>query len=327
MDAHILTELSRISDTERSVMAENYSLSESAEPVFANLPLRRRDYLWNVVGIRQPVSARPHTRFVDIPVHSHSYLEMMYVCSGSVTHLIEGQTLILKEGELLLMNRHVTHAITASGAEDIAVNFLLSPDFLSYAAPRFRNEPRLRAFASEDRREDGKGQYLLFSVGSHPSLLNLLENLVRDALLRQNAPHALLADTMSLLFRYLENEPSLLIRNPSEEGEEDALRRKIGDYLETSYRTATLSELSDLVGMTAPYVSRRVKELFGASFSELVKEKRFAEAERLLLQSDIPVSAIAEAIGYENNSFFHRRFREQYGTSPSRWRRRGTEAE
>jgi AraC-like DNA-binding protein/mannose-6-phosphate isomerase-like protein (cupin superfamily) len=323
MNPDILEELSRISDTERSVMAENYSSLSDAEPIFANLPLRRRDYLWNVLGTRQPVSARPHTRFVDIPVHSHSYLEMMYVCAGSVTHLIEGQTLVLKEGELLLMNRHVTHAITASGAEDIAVNFLLSPDFLSYAAPRFRSDPHLRAFADEDRREDGKGRYLLFSVGDHPSLQNLLENLIRDTLLRQNTPHALLADTMSLFFRYVENEPSLLIRNPSEKGEEDTLRRKIGDYLETSYRTATLSELADLVGMTAPYVSRRVKELFGASFSELVKEKRFAEAERLLLQSDIPVSAIAEAIGYENNSFFHRRFREQYGTSPSRWRKRG----
>ena len=84
---------------------------------------------------------------------------------------------------------------------------------------------------------------------------------------------------------------------------------------------------SETVGSPVPkelfLFSDEMAEERAKLLSAMLEEKRFAEAERLLLQSDIPVSAIAEAIGYENNSFFHRRFREQYGTSPSRWRKRG----
>ena len=207
MDIGVLERISRISDNKHSVMSMSAgALSDSAIP-FDNMPLRRRDYIWNVIGSRQMVSTHMHTRFTDIPVHSHSYLEMMYICAGTVCHQIEGY-------------------------------------------------------------------------------------------------------------------PSLLLLGSPDKGEEDTLRRRIGDYLETSYRTATLTELSELIGLTPPYVSRQIVELFGTSFSELVKEKRFAEAERMLLHSDLSVSSIAEAIGYENNSFFHRRFREQYGTSPAKWRKR-----
>jgi len=322
MDTAVLQRISRISDNERSVMSMSAgALSDSAIP-FDNMPLRRRDYIWNVIGSRQMVSTHMHTRFTDIPVHSHSYLEMMYVCAGTVIHQIEGYTCRMEAGDLLLMNRHVRHSITASREGDIAVNYIISRDFLSYAAARFRSSPHLKDFADEDRREDGKARFLLFRISEHPAVQNLLENLIRETLLQPNASQALLADTLSLVFRYLEAEPSLLLLGSPDEGEEDSLRRRIGDYLETSYRTATLTELSELIGLTPPYVSRRIVELFGTSFSELVKEKRLAEAERLLLHSDLSVSSIAEAIGYENNSFFHRRFREQYGTSPAKWRKR-----
>ena len=73
--------------------------------------------------------------------------------------------------------------------------------------------------------------------------------------------------------------------------------------------------------MTPQYVSKLTVRLFGATFSGLVREKRFSEAEQLLLTSDMPVTRIAEEIGYENNSFFHKRFREQYGVTPAKWKR------
>ena len=323
MDAKILEHISRVSDNERLLMSMSESAQSESPMLFDNLPLRRRDYVWNVVGNRQMVSTHTHIRFADIPMHSHNYIEMMYVCEGSVTHLIEGSLYTLKAGELLLMNRHVKHSITASGADDIAVNYIISSDFLSYAAARFRSNPNLKDFADEEHQEGGKPVYLIYSVKEDYALQNLLENLIHDTVITPNTPQALNADTLSLIFRYFETRPTLLVHSSSGECEENSLRRRIGDYLETYYRTATLTELAETVGMTPPYVSRRVKELFGASFSDLVKERRFSEAERLLLQSDIPVAAIAEAVGYENNSFFHRRFREQYGTSPSKWRKNG----
>lgn len=321
MDAELTKRLSNITNEEKSVLADSYSLSSDAEPAFANMTLRRRDYIWNVIGIRQPVTVKPHTRFVDIPIHSHSYSEMMYVCEGSVTHIIDGQTISLGNGELLLMNRHVKHAVAASGRNDIGINFLISNDFMRQSAGKFRGSLPMSDFAENGISDSGSSRWLIFRIGESRAICNLIENMIESALFEKNVPQIILSDTLSLIFRYLEMYPETLVGSTSRASHGRAEKATITDYIQTNYRTASLTELSELLGMTPQYVSKLTVELFGATFSELVREKRFSEAEQLLLTSDMPVTRIAEAIGYENNSFFHKRFKEQYGVTPSKWKR------
>ena len=40
----------------------------------------------------------------------------------------------------------------------------------------------------------------------------------------------------------------------------------------------------------------------------------------LLTSSQIPVTDIIESIGYDNTSYFYRKFRERYGMSPKEYR-------
>ena len=50
-----------------------------------------------------PILLRPHTRFAAFPAHSHDYVELMYVCHGSITHLIGGEEIVLSAGDILLL--------------------------------------------------------------------------------------------------------------------------------------------------------------------------------------------------------------------------------
>ena len=53
------------------------------------------------------ISIRPHARFVHFPQHSHNYVEIIYMCSGSTTHIINDTSrVVLKQGDLLFLNRH-----------------------------------------------------------------------------------------------------------------------------------------------------------------------------------------------------------------------------
>ena len=47
------------------------------------------------------LTIRPHTRFVHFPSHSHDYVEVIYMCRGETTHIVNGDRIVLKEGELL----------------------------------------------------------------------------------------------------------------------------------------------------------------------------------------------------------------------------------
>ena len=324
MRKEIIDKLLRITDTERSVMAENYNLISDAEPAFAGMKLRRRDYLWNVIDSERTVTVRPHTRFVDIPLHSHNYVEMMYVCHGSVTHVIDGQNYVLNEGELLIMNRHIMHSIPASKSEDAAVNFIISPDLLS-SSHRLRDNRMLQDLVLADKEEKASPRFLIYSSAKYTVIQNLLENLISDTVFDSASQsviyNSIIKDTLFLLFKYFELYPDTLLHSSSGQTDEAPIKSKIGAYVQNNFKGASLSELSEMLGMSQPYVSKKVKELFSVSFTDLVKERRFSEAEQLLLNSDIPISDIAEAVGYENNSFFHRLFREQYGTSPAKWRK------
>ena len=46
------------------------------------------------------IDIRPHTRFVHFPRHKHNYIEIIYMCSGTTTHIINDTTKVtLDTGE------------------------------------------------------------------------------------------------------------------------------------------------------------------------------------------------------------------------------------
>ena len=57
------------------------------------------------------IDMRPHVRFIHFPLHTHNYVEFIYMCQGETTHIIDGQRIVLKEGDLLFMNQHARQEI------------------------------------------------------------------------------------------------------------------------------------------------------------------------------------------------------------------------
>ena len=52
----------------------------------------------------------------------------------------------------------------------------------------------------------------------------------------------------------------------------------------------------------------------------MLQEKRLDEAEKLILNTDIPVTEIIFSVGYENTNFFYKKFNEKYGVTPREYR-------
>ena len=56
------------------------------------------------------ISVRAHTRFAPFPRHAHSYIEIMYMCSGKTVHRINGgEPITVHAGELLFLGRGASH--------------------------------------------------------------------------------------------------------------------------------------------------------------------------------------------------------------------------
>lgn len=80
-------------------------------------------------------------------------------------------------------------------------------------------------------------------------------------------------------------------------------------------------ELAKRCGMTPFRFSRLFKQTYGVGFLEFVQRKRMEKAEELLNNSEMPITSIAYAVGFQDPSYFARTFKLHFGCSPSDYRR------
>ena len=102
--------------------------------------------------------------------------------------------------------------------------------------------------------------------------------------------------------------------------QEDAATVQLLGYVETNYVSGTLTEAAQLLHYDLCWLSRQLKQKTGKTYTQLVQEKRLAQAAFLLRSTLRNVSDISVAVGYENISYFHRIFAAAYGKSPKHYR-------
>lgn len=91
--------------------------------------------------------------------------------------------------------------------------------------------------------------------------------------------------------------------------------------------TFSLASVAEEFGMNASYLSRKFKREVGVGFGEYVQTVRLESAQRLLRETDRPVSEAAEFVGYHSASAFKSVFNKTAGMSPAVYRRGGAGCE
>ena len=318
MRDEILARLAQINEEEKRILEGEQKINKRLYTAFA------KEFIVNSHRLMQDgeqIALRRHTRFSDFPAHGHNYVEMTYVCSGEISHVIKHREVKLRAGDVLLLNRHTQHSVRKTGEGDIAVNVMLSTEFFHSLSSVLSPSTPLSSFMAENMRSNGEAEYMLFSTEGVPPLENLFENLCYAMVGNDITGTDTLKSTVALILRYFNELPECMIVAARHRSDAELLQTRIEEYLRTDFRTATLAELAQKLGLSVPYLSKRVRELCGATFSQLLQEERFQEAIRLLDTTDLPIGDIIIAVGYENTSFFHNQFRARYHCSPFRWRR------
>ena len=263
------------------------------------------------------IAIRPHTRFVHFPEHTHDYVEMVYMCRGETTHIVNGTKISLKQGELLMLGQHAKQEIEPAGEKDIAVNFIVRPAFLQGILSFLGNEETpLRGFVLNCLSGNTETGYLYFRVAEVLPVQNLIENLLWTMIHDHANRRGIYQMTLGLLMaELLEHTDSLRFSSPEEETIVQALR-----YIEEHYRDGSLTELSQLTHYDFSALSRLIKNRTGKTYTDLIQEKRISQAAWLLINTGKRVDEIARLAGYENISYFHRLFVSRFGVSPRQYR-------
>lgn len=267
------------------------------------------------------IEIRPHTRFAHFPKHRHNYAELVYVCCGSATHIInDTDKIIQQEGDLLFLNQSATHEILPASRDDIAVNFIILPEFFDRILSMMERENVLRSFLiSTLSSHDSQITYLHFQAKGILPIQNLIENMLWNLIDKKPGTNTINQITMGLIFMNLSVFAESMAQSQTGNYEQDLIFR-ILKYIEAHYKSGTLTDISAEIKLPPYYVSRLLKKYTGQTFKELLQQQKLQQAVYLLSQTTLSVDDIIDAVGYNNSSYFYRIFREKYRCSPKEYR-------
>lgn len=80
-----------------------------------------------------------------------------------------------------------------------------------------------------------------------------------------------------------------------------------------------VDKLCEEIGMSRSQLYRKIKALTSYSINDFIRLIRLKRAAQLLVQDNSSISTIMRQVGFENQSYFSRAFKEQFGVSPKQY--------
>ncbi len=104
----------------------------------------------------------------------------------------------------------------------------------------------------------------------------------------------------------------------------DALARVMRHVRENMHKRIQLADAAAAAELSPNYLAHLIKKDTGKTFVDLVTERRMEKACELLAHTTDRVGDVAAAVGFADEAYFTRRFRQHFGLSPSQFRGRRT---
>ena len=98
--------------------------------------------------------------------------------------------------------------------------------------------------------------------------------------------------------------------------------KKVKDIIDKRYREKlTINSIANEIFLTPTYVCLVFKEDTGMTINEYLTRVRMNAAKKMLTETDIKFTKIAEQVGYADSSYFSKLFKKLEGVLPSEYRK------
>ncbi|MCX3310973.1 AraC family transcriptional regulator [Pantoea vagans] len=241
-------------------------------------------------------------------MHKHEdRFELMFIRAGGGCYNIDGRTWHVKKGDILLFNANVLHDECPAPSEDLLILSCgveqLKIDGLPMNTLTTRSQP---AVMPSSELYDEICQ-LFDQIWSHVNSKRIYRSEIADKLLC----------VLLLLCRNIWMENKFQLENYDLQ-----LGQRIKDYIDNHYKEdIALSTITAAMNMNQFYLAHVFKAYSGYSPKHYQTRRRIGEAQNLLLSTDLGVTEVANAVGYDNVNNFHRIFNNLVGIPPARYKK------
>ena len=235
------------------------------------------------------------------PLHMHRDVELIFPLQGSAELTIGNDRREMKAGDCAVIFPMVLHSYNSVSADWDGACMIFPATVIPAYSSAFRDLQPGNALI-------GKGAYpaaLSGIIGQIPSL-------------SPDAPDEMKKAYIHLALAYL--FPALSLKPKGHEEERDTVQRVL-EYLSRHYtEPVSLVSLSDGLKISVSHLSHIFSRQLNINFRKYINILRVDHAKQLL-QTDMPLTEICAACGYEDDRTFRRAFTDLQGVSPSEYRK------
>ncbi len=255
----------------------------------------------------------------DEEIHSHDFVEIVYIIEGSGRHRINDEEFEVKAGNLLFVNYGCTHAFHVHD-KLIAYNLMIRVDYFTEKMVKDDHLFYMLALTSFEKIQhelNDKSPLVFFDYSERDEIFNLFKK-IEEELSGAELGKSLILDSyinviLCKVFR------KIFVQD----GDKDLLiPQDILDYIAAHFNEKiSLNDLSQRCFYNPTYFSRLFKKAFNMSFTDYVMELRLKRCCELLKNSDYAIDHIIEECGFSDRNTFYKRFKNKYGCTPDEYRK------
>lgn len=245
--------------------------------------------------------------------HWHDCFEVLYITSGSRSFTAGQQSFLLEQGDILVLPPHLSHSSAGGVYECFVFGYAESVIHTPYNS--YNGLKYLFPF---------QGAQALHLQGDAEDLCQLRKLIRRGAALYAGSTptrtleiHACILQVHAILWqRYLQGD--------SAENNTCRYLNNVQDYIE-AHLTEDISpyEIAHSLHISHSHLCRIIKKGLRTTPASLINQYRLCLAQRLLLQHpELTVTQVALRCGFEDDSYFIRRFKKENGMTPGHFRTR-----
>lgn len=278
-------------------------------------------YEYGAAASLPKLSIKRNSRFNPVPEHIHSHIEINYVYSGKCPQIIDGTPILLEKNQVLLIDTNCPHSIDSLGEEDIMISLLVQKDYLrEHIFSQFSQDSVLsRFFINAINERTNHDHFLLFHSEDNRRIPLFFRELFCEcydpSINSADIILHLFCTIMAELINVYEND---LTRRPSSLGTVPII--PMIRYIENNFLTCTQESVARFFHISPNYVSSLLKKYTGMTYIQMTQEQKLKYAANLLTNTDCSVTEAANRAGYENVSFFYKKFQKKYHCSPGEYR-------
>ncbi len=261
-------------------------------------------------------------------VHSHEYIEIVYVISGRARHTVNDITIEAKHGDIFIINSGIPHAFCSISDSDepfCAYDLMFTPEFFEIDSDKRENyfDSLSTSFLFQTIFENGHtvGETLHLSENERSEVGTLFRKIYDEYYGMEcgyiNIIRAYVIQLIIQIIRRME-----LPISEASSPRRTQMTDQILEYLCENFKNPiSVGKLAEMIHVSPSYFSKLFYNATGMNLTAYLKKLRINAICTQLVNTDENIADIARGCGIEDMKSLYTAFKKETGMTPGTYRK------